>query len=115
MVGVHIPTNDLRVFTIKMNLYGTFHIQHWYKSVTKTKTLIDETIQAKCQFREVSGGKNAYDIVFGGSYLDATSSIRNYYVSKFSTKGNFTNFYHESEDPTVNENLKGVYYDYQYE
>ena len=78
----------------------------------KHRELITQTISAKCSFSENFGGRGVYDIGVVGSFeSDADVNSRDFYVSRFNTKGNFTTNFYESETASTSETTKTVYVD----
>ncbi len=71
---------------------------------------LEGPIIVNCQFEEIYNGVNTYQIGFTGTYFD-TNGLSNYYVSKFNSKFNLTEFVIYSNDKTVMEQARAVYVD----
>jgi len=64
-------------------------------------------IYVDCQYLDTYKGVNTYVIGIGGTHFES-NGLSSYYLAKFSTKFNMTEFFVTSEDETTMEQVKGV-------
>ena len=65
------------------------------------------TVYVDCAYDTTFKGYNSYVIGIGGTYFHS-NQISSYYLSKFSTKYNFTEYIILSENPEIMEAARGV-------
>lgn len=80
-----------------------------YKKVDKndTATILRGTIFVDCQYQGKYLDVNTYTIGIAGTYFHS-NQISSYYLAKFSTKYNFTEYFIISENPQIMEAARGV-------
>ncbi len=80
-----------------------------YKKVDKDDfiTKLDGMLYVDCAYQGEFKGESVYVIGIAGTYFH-TNQIRSYYLAKFSTKYNLTEYFALSEESTVMEAARGV-------
>ena len=110
VVALHNNSNEIRVLRIKQT--GEKATIKDYKVIDKDQLLqLKGKIYVDCAKTEVYKGVNTYNIGVLGSYFHA-NGISSYYLAKFSTKYNLTEYFIKSEDPQTMEIPKGVSLDW---
>lgn len=100
-------SNELRV--VRFQFSDTSGSVYDYKVIDKDNTynVLTGTVYVDCVYQSTFKGFNSYVIAIAGTYFDSTG-ISNYYLSKFNTKYNFTEYMVLSADPTTMEATSGV-------
>ena len=103
-------SNELRV--VRFSFSETSGSVYDYKVIDKDNTynVLTGTVYVDCRYQSTYKGFNSYVIAVAGTYFDS-SGISNYYLSKFNTKYNFTEYMILSEDPSTMEATTGVHID----
>ena len=97
MVALDQATNQLRV--IRFTFDSKSASIKDYKGVDKddVNKKLTGTVYVDCTYRETFKGQNNYVIAIAGTYFHS-NQISSYYLAKFSTKYNFTEYMVLSED-----------------
>ena len=114
-MGFYEPTNDIRVFTIKSNLYNTKHEVNFFKSVPKQGTIIADTMRAHCVKAGDYASHPYFNIGITGSLISASGGSKNLFAARFNTKSNFTSWYQQSDNEAYYESALTVQVDQGYE
>ena len=64
-------------------------------------------MHADCKYKGKYEDSNTYILGLAGTYFHE-NGLSSYYLAKFNTKFNMTEYFVKSEDPTVMEQVKGV-------
>jgi hypothetical protein len=107
VVALEILTNELRV--IRFTFSGMTGTINDYKKVDKDDQykILTGTIFVDCAYQSTYKGQNTYTIGIAGTYFHS-NQISSYYLAKFSTKYNFTEYMILSEDQEIMEAARGV-------
>ena len=103
----------------------TFVKKSYYKVVKKDTKLVEDLINGTgvyMSYVEDSSNDGFYDIYLAATVLNdkckqqfkikfTDSNETDYYVGKFSTKYNYTEWYRQSRIAGINETVRGVHYD----
>jgi hypothetical protein len=94
---------------IRFTFSGTSANINDYKVVDKDDALkkLLGTVYVDCSYQMTYKGQNTYAIAIAGTYFHP-NQISSYYLAKFNTKYNFTEYMVLSEDQEVMEAARGV-------
>lgn len=108
-IGIHTPTEELRVCNLEMTPY-------YCKTIPVKMKLEQNFIYSDCKYNGHVNGMNTYIIGIGGSSFDPTHPGQyNYLYAKFNTLYNLTETLIESHDPEVSERLVDIKVDIVHE
>jgi len=116
LVSKHIESEEIRVLKLmKDKKVATKMVVDTYKTVDKDELLVlQDQVHVDCKYDGTYQGKNTYTMAVGGTYFHE-NGLSSYYLAKFSTRFNLTEYFVKSQDDTVMEQLKGVRVDSQNE
>jgi hypothetical protein len=109
IISKHTETGELRIIRLAedsedptvMNIFD-------YKTVDKDPLLeLRDEIHVDCKRDGEFGGASTYIIGVAGTYFH-DNGLSSYYLAKFSTQFNMTEYFIKSDDDTVMEQVKGV-------
>lgn len=109
LVSKHLESEEIRVLKLKKDEDVTDRLViDTYKTIDKDEYLnLQDEIHVDCTRDGSYKGKNTYTMAVGGTYFHE-NGLSSYYLAKFSTRFNLTEYFVKSEDDTVMEQLKGV-------
>jgi hypothetical protein len=107
VVALDIASNELRV--IRFTFDRRSAVINDYKKVDKDDKYkkLTGTVYVDCSYQQTYKGVNTYVIAIAGTYFHS-NQISSYYLAKFSTKYNFTEYMVLSEDQEIMEAARGV-------
>ena len=116
VIALHENTNEIHVIRLKYDENNLLSKIKDYKKVDKDDILtkLEGLVQVDCQYLDTYKGVNTYVIGIAGTYF-MENGLTSYYLAKFSTKYNMTEYFVLSEDIETMEQVKGVKVDVEQE
>ncbi|CDW88139.1 neurohypophysial n-terminal domain containing protein [Stylonychia lemnae] len=109
VIGLNINYNEIRVMRIFNDTTSGYQYVKDFKKIDKDdvyKKLVG-AIYVDCQYSGDFKGQSTYVIGIAGTYFH-TNKISSYYLAKFSTKYNLTEYFVLSENQQIMESVRGV-------